>query len=59
MVYALSVISPIWLAPEGAGGVRALILQNTFTLLLLALVALLPWREPALRPVHRPLKPVA
>ena len=53
VVYALSVISPIWLAPEGVGGVRALILQNTFTLLLLALVALLPWRQPALQPMTR------
>jgi len=43
-VYALSVVSPIWLVPDDSGGVRALILRNAFTLMLLALVALLPWR---------------
>lgn len=51
-VYALSVVSPIWLAPADPG-VRALILRNTFTLMLLVLVATLPWRParvPALRP---------
>jgi hypothetical protein len=42
--YVLSVLSPIWLVPPGADGLRALILQNTFTLMLLALVVLLPWR---------------
>ncbi|MFI7546740.1 glycosyltransferase 87 family protein [Actinoplanes sp. NPDC049599] len=50
-VYALSVVSPIWLTAAGPGGMRTVLLQNTFTLMLLALVALLPWREPALRPV--------
>jgi alpha-1,2-mannosyltransferase len=50
-VYVLSVVSPIWLDHGGTGGVRALLLQNTFALMLLALVALLPWRLPALRPV--------
>jgi alpha-1,2-mannosyltransferase len=44
VVYVLSVISPIWLVPHDTGGVRALILENTFTLMLLALVAFLPWR---------------
>lgn len=42
--YALSVVSPIWLAPGEPGGVRALILANTFTLMLLLLIATLPWR---------------
>ena len=46
-VYALSVVSPIWLAPGGGSGVRALILENTFALMLLVLVALMPWRAPA------------
>lgn len=40
--YALSVVSPIWLAPEH------LLLGNAFTLLLIALVLALPCREPAL-----------
>jgi alpha-1,2-mannosyltransferase len=43
-VYALSVVSPIWLAPGAVDGGRALILENTFTLMLAGLVALLPWR---------------
>jgi hypothetical protein len=43
-VHTLSVVSPIWLVPDDSGGVRALILRNAFTLLLLALVTLLPWR---------------
>jgi hypothetical protein len=47
LVYALSVVSPIWLAPAGTGGMRALLLENTFTLLLLGLVGLLPWRGDA------------
>jgi alpha-1,2-mannosyltransferase len=45
-VYVLSVISPIWLVPHDTGGVRSLILENTFTLMLLGLVAFLPWRTP-------------
>ncbi|GAA3954556.1 hypothetical protein Aau02nite_09980 [Amorphoplanes auranticolor] len=43
-VYALTVVSPIWLVPDDSGGVRALILRNAFTLMLVALVTLLPWR---------------
>ncbi|RSM58087.1 hypothetical protein DMB66_30810 [Actinoplanes sp. ATCC 53533] len=46
-VYALSVVSPIWLAPAEPGGGRALILSNTFTLMLIVLVATLPWRVPS------------
>ncbi len=52
-VYALSVVSPIWLVPDEPGGLRALILRNAFTLLMLTLVATLPWRPartPALTP---------
>jgi len=43
-VYALSVVSPIRLVADGTTGIRAVLLQNAFTLMLLALVALLPWR---------------
>jgi alpha-1,2-mannosyltransferase len=56
-VYVLSVVSPIWLVPDDSGGVRTLLLQNTFALLLLALVTLLPWR-PAEVPAARLLTPV-
>ena len=45
IVYALSVMSPIWLTP--GGGARALILSSTFTLMLIVLVATLPWRPGA------------
>ena len=57
-VYALSVVSPIWLLPGDSTGVRAVILPNTFTLMMLALVALLPWR-PVRVPAARSLSPVA
>ena len=43
-VYALSVVSPSWLA--AAPGV---VLSNTFALMLLVLVAVLPWRVVAVR----------
>jgi alpha-1,2-mannosyltransferase len=42
--YALSVVAPIWLVPDHLDRVPALILQNSFTLLLIALVLLLPHR---------------
>jgi hypothetical protein len=53
-VYALSVVSPIWLAPAEPGGGRALILSNTFTLMLIVLVATLPWRVPLPRAADAP-----
>jgi alpha-1,2-mannosyltransferase len=43
-VYALSVASPIWLAPGELSGGRAVLLENTFTLMMVTLIALLPWR---------------
>jgi hypothetical protein len=38
IVYALSVTSPIWLAPQGV------LLENTFTLMMAGLIAFLPLR---------------
>ena len=49
LVYALSVVSPIWLVPDATGGLRALLLKNTFTLMLLVLVVALPWRPAPVR----------
>jgi hypothetical protein len=43
--YALSVVSPIWLTPDRLTGVPALILENTFTLILIALVLAMPRRR--------------
>jgi hypothetical protein len=43
-VYAVSVVSPIWLVPDHLTGLPALAGENAFTLLLLALVCALPWR---------------
>ena len=51
-------VSPIWLVPDGTGGMRALLLQNTFALMLLALVAWLPGRTADV-PAPALLRPVA
>jgi len=44
--YTLSVVSPIWLTPHAATGIQVLILENTFTLMLMALLVTIPRRSP-------------
>jgi alpha-1,2-mannosyltransferase len=49
--YALTVVAPIWVVPDHLTGVPALILRNSFTLMLVALVVAMPRRGEAFRPV--------
>ena len=50
--YALSVVAPIWFVPDHLVGVPALLLRNTFTLMLAALVVAMPHRGEAFRPAR-------
>lgn len=43
-VYAVCVVAPIWLVPARLTGPPAVVLENAFTLLLIALVCALPWQ---------------